>query len=460
MNLAPEGSYWAGSSLLWGSEAGEGLEYASLSPLGGVSQTVRLLNGPEVEKLFRAAPLLPPVDLSAPAERLRQSLNQNRAALEVGLRNTTGFTLADCREILDGCDSYLERFELLAAADPADFSHDGRAIGIRRVPWGTIAVILPQNAYITTALICLMSALATGNRIILRVPSGSARMGAILGRLLMEAGFPGDRFSMVLCDAGEFVNAWQTSRSPSLLHYMGSSDRAADMLASAFRAGKPCLVDGEGNSWLYIDRDQDPDVAAELVWQGAVRYNGQTCTSVNGVVVHPDVDVAVRNRLRDLVAQTTFGTSDGAQVGPVFSEGQANHADQLIRESQGRIGRAALVAGNLLPPTLIEDPAEDSDLVTEGLFGPAMWIRTGDYEEFVRLWPANRYPLCGALLSHQIEEGQALRDLAGASRVVINGDPSLEDPMEPWGAYPACGSNPVTHWGEKYLRSVQIDRAV
>ena len=42
------------------------------------------------------------------------------------------------------------------------------------------------------------------------------------------------------------------------------------------------------------------------------------------------------------------------------------------------------------------------------------------------------------------------------ARLVVNGDPCVEYIYEPWGGYPATGTNTVSHWHRKYLRSVQV----
>lgn len=450
------GAYWDRSSLVWGKLAGSGEVAQNISPFGTDLQSIRLLDANELLSVFEetASDVVSP-----PVDNLSRLMRERRDELIRELRLSMGFSLVDTEEVFDGCISFLDRFDHDQSFDYREFSHGGRRIGLRRVPWGTIAAILPQNAAFYMGLIVLVNGLAAGNRVILRAPSGSYRLMAILGQLLIEAGFDPYTFCVVACDAGGFNDAWRKARHPVLMHFLGSSQRAADLLSQSFVAGKPCLIDGEGNGWIYVDQDQDPITAAWLVWHGAIRYNGQTCTSINGAVVHPAIDREFRLAVRELVAKTTFGIADSDQVGPLFNQRQVEAIEVLVQESGGRIGRVGQSKGNVCSPLLVEDPVVESDIVSRGVFGPVMWLRTGTWEDFRGLWRFNRYPLSTAILSFGEAIQEEAMQLPGASRVVLNGDPSFEDPLEPWGAYPSCGSNPVSNWIDKYYRVVQVDRA-
>lgn len=450
------GAYWDRSSLVWGEPSGSGEIAQNVSPFDVELQSIRLLSENEIQNVF--ADFAPKAALS-PLDDLSRLIRVHRSELIREIRLSMAFNLADCEEIIDGCLSFLDRFEPTHIFDSAEYNQGGRRIGLRRVPWGTIAAILPQNASFYMGLIVLVNGLSTGNRVILRAPSGSYRLMAILGELLLEAGFDASSYSVVACDAGAFMEAWKNASHPILMHFMGSSQRASSLLSQSFEARKPCLIDGEGNGWIYVDKDQEPVEAAKLVWHGAIRYNGQTCTSINGVVVHPAIDSDFRQSIRELVARTTFGTADSDQVGPLFSTAQVEAIEKGASESGGRIGKAGQSSGKVFSPMLIEDPNTESDLVGMGFFGPALWVKTGTWGEFQEAWKLNRYPLSAAILTFDESVREQALNLSGASRIVLNGDPSLEDPLEPWGAYPSCGSNPVSSWIDKYYRVVQLDWA-
>jgi len=453
----PIGSFWDKPSLVWGREAGEGEVADAVSPLGPTIQQFRLLSDAELDDLFAARPAVPPIDLTGPCQRLAEILEERRDAVLTTMRLANGFSSKDCQEMLEGALQLIREFNPATSPLTEPIPFGKRQIELARVPFGTIAVVLPQNAFLLLCLTCLLSALSTGNRIILRAPTVAGRSAGALARALVEAGFDPRSFSIVVCDARRFIGKLLTSPQKPLLHFMGGSRRGAALLSQTFDAGCPCIVDGDGNGWVYIDEDYDPVLAASEMWQGAIRYSGQTCTSVNGVFVHPAIDAPFRAALRDLVAGTPSGKND-EPIGPLFSADQSAYFEEAIQASGGRIGRNGHVVDSVMPGTLIEDPFWESSIVSEGLFAPALWVRTGEYSDLVDRWPLNRYPMTAGVLSYSIEQQRVATDLTGAARIVMNGDPSIEHVLEPWGGYPSSGLNPVGPWVDKYTRVVQIDR--
>jgi acyl-CoA reductase-like NAD-dependent aldehyde dehydrogenase len=219
------------------------------------------------------------------------------------------------------------------------------------------------------------------------------------------------------------------------------------------------LIDGEGNAWIWVDEDTPLDYACDILTSGALRYNGQTCTSINGAVVHPRIYDQLQERLVDRWKGIKFGSpvEAGIQVGPLMSEAQTEQCLARIESSGATVLVGGHRHGSLMAPTLAAEPSEASELVSHGFFAPALWIAPGDAERFAALWPRNRYPLCAGVLTRSDDVKQHLDRMPNLARLTVNGDPSLEYLYEPWGAYPASGTNTVSHWHRKYLRTVQVD---
>jgi acyl-CoA reductase-like NAD-dependent aldehyde dehydrogenase len=474
MNSAPIpalGGAWPQASLLWGQRTGSGDGHALRSPVGGsLIQQTQFLDARELGLLLEPQPALRPIardELALYAARLHAALAQLREPLREAMRLETAFVWDDCDELLDGSLEFVHGFPAALAdcerALPAALHYaipgQTRRLRLERCAWGTVVVILPQNAFLLVAVTALLNGLAAGNRVILRAPQQSARSAALLGTVLEMAPPPQNAASVVLARAKEFVEAVYQSSAPCLLHYMGSSDHAPAIVEAAFRHGKAAIADGAGNVWVYVDADADPDLAAAWLTSGATRYNGQTCTSVNGALIHPALYDAVRSRLVEKWNRLHAGDPATAPIGPLFDAKQAAWCQSQLETS----GATLLCGGgreeNLLQPALVENPAPDSALVAEGLFGPALWMAPGDAAVFTALWPRNRYPLCAGVISPTADPTAWLAQLPNLARLVVNGDPSVEHIYEPWGGYPASGANPVGVWLEKYQRVVSVDEA-
>jgi acyl-CoA reductase-like NAD-dependent aldehyde dehydrogenase len=466
------GAAWTNGNLVWGAWAGRGESIAQTSPCdGSLIQNATLLSGEELSQLFQPqAPLeISFNDIGNFALRLHSALEELRNELFKAVQRETGFIQRDCEELIEGSLAFNEQFIAefgrvkSAPGAPIIYEANGqkRSINLIRVPWGTVAIILPQNAFLLVGLTAILNGLITGNRVILRAPLQSARSALLLAHALKNAGVPHDAVSVVLCKSKEFVTALCESSGPILLHYMGSSAHAPGILQQTFEAGKGAIADGAGNVWVFIDENQNPEQAAQILAEGATRYNGQTCTSINGAIIHPAIYESVRDLLceRLRVLQTGNPLQNDVHIGALFDARQAAWCASQMQESGGAMLVGGASDGNYLPASLVEKPNPESSLVREGLFGPALWIALGTRDDFIQLWPQNKYPLCAGVLSHS-DKSWWLRYLPNAARIVFNGDTSIEHIFEPWGAYPGSGANAVSLWHEKYTRIVSVDEAI
>lgn len=462
------GTEWVRSSLVWGRFTGTGTVTTQTSPVGNrVIQRFSLLSEEELETLVGVPTVQEPLsseELRALCARLHTALEALREPLLEAMRWETGFILRDCEEMLEGSLEYVRDFP--HQADPPStpglkYAMNGQFRQIRLVsrPWGTILVILPQNAFLILALTCLLNALAMGNRVIVRAPVGSARSAGLLAQALERVLSGRTDVSVVLTRAQDMIKAVCESPQPALVHYLGSTRHVASILSEAFRNSKSALIDGEGNGWVWVDADVRLEEAADLLVAGAIRYNGQTCTSINGALIHPANYEAIRacliERWRTLRAGNPM--EEDVDVGPLFDKKQAEWCEERIRKSEVTILSGGRREENLLTPTLIERPLPNIALVTEGLFAPTLWIAPATRQGAALWWQSNQYPLCMGVLSENPEPDWWLDHLPDLARLVVNGDPSLEYIFEPWGGYPASGNNPVSRWHEKYRRIVQLD---
>ncbi len=442
----------------------------AISPLNGqLLQKTRVLSPQDLAALFQPAALLPTAtdaDIYAFATRFRAELQIMAHSLKEAMQWETAFSSADCDEMVEGTLQYLEGFAdyylEVKAPTPARLSYPShgtcRKIALKTCPWGTIAVMLPQNALLLISVVCILNAFITGNRVALRSPPQSARTAALLGRAVWLADPPQGQVSIVLAKGREFLEAAYACETPTLVHYLGASQFGGDILKNAFENKKTALIDGSGNTWVWVGELSDPAQVAATLTAGATRYNGQTCTSINGAVIHPSLYDEVCAQLQEKWSEMHAGdTLLGAPIGGLFDEKQAQFCCDLIATSGGKVLCGGHRAGNLLAPTLIQNPSPQSDLVKEGIFGPVLWLRAGTEEDFVAQWPTNSYPLCAGVFDAPGKEEWWLARLPNIARLVFNGDPSIEHIYEPWGGYPGSGANSVSYWHQKYQRTVSLD---
>ncbi len=211
---------------------------------------------------------------------------------------------------------------------------------------------------------------------------------------------------------------------------------------------------------LYVDDSFPREEAVRLITSGATRFNGETCTSVNGVLIQDTVYESVKEALVEAFKNLRVGhpLDRGIEIGPLFSGKQAFDLRRILRETPGgRILCGADVQGAYFTPAILEGVQLQDPAVQQGFFGPALWIRS-IREDDLRDWlRANQFPLSDTVLSTRKDLIQTVARNSRAARICVNEDPSVESMFEPWGGYPPSGFNPVSVWTEKYVQTFQLD---
>ncbi len=404
--------------------------------------------------------------------RLADQINLQKQLFFEATYLETGFIASDSMEIIDGAIEFLADFESYAkelskenkTASLIPHSYSGtsqRTMRILQQPARCVAAILPQNAALSLGVIIIASALYGGSRVVLRPPLQSTSTSVLLADAIARSEPPISRIAFVHSLAEDFLEACYLSDEVDLIHYIGSSQYAPAILARAFAAGKKCLIDGQGNGMLYVDDTFPIDEAIRIITTAGTRFNGETCTSINGILVKDSIYNNIREGLVDSFQRLRVGEplEPEVQVGPLFSGQQATQLAKTIRETaSAQVLCGNQVAGAYFTPAVVEGVNLYDTIVRDGLFGPAIWIAPVAAEHHVWNWlRSNRFPLSDSLLSTDEALIQAFIQNSRAPRICINVDQAIESMFEPWGDYPPGGLNDVSIWIEKYRRAFIVD---
>ncbi len=449
--------------------------YEAVSPVSGeILDCVRLWSAHEIGALVEGsnADLLDASaeDVFAFLARFREAISSSREELFQKTLLETGFVAADCREMVDGAIEYLRDFETHVRGDhradravPHSYAaRGGREMRIAQRPYHTVAALVPQNAALPLTITIIASALYAGSRLVLRPSLQCAATGSLLADLAARSEPPEGSIHILNSLAGEFVHAICDAAPIEMIHYIGSNRYALDVFNQAFAARKICLLDGQGNGMLYVDEGYPLDHAVQVITGGATRYNGETCTSVNGVLVHPRWFEEVREGVVAAFRSLRVGHpgAHGTRVGPLLSRRQAEELAALVSSGDNRrVLCGGGTDGAYFTPAVVEGVVEQEAIVCEGFFGPAIWIHPVEEAALLPWLQANRFPLSDTVLSHRVELIRGVASRSRAARICVNQDPSIESMFEPWGGYPASGLNIVSDWVDKYRQPYQLDGA-
>jgi coniferyl-aldehyde dehydrogenase len=255
---------------------------------------------------------------------------------------------------------------------------------VRALPVGVVGIIAPWNYPVNLALVPLVSAIAAGNHVYLKPSEHTPRTSAWLRELLADV-FPSDRVAVALGGPG-IGAAFSALRFDHLL-FTGSTAIGRKVLAAAASNLTPVTLELGGKAPALVAPDFPVALAAARIASGKWFNAGQTCIGVDYALVdrtrRDDLAAALGAQLRE-----RFG--DLAQADDytrILNDAEYARLEAYIEEArrQGAIVLQPIAVDverarreRLFPPTLVLDPADDSGLLREEIFGPILPIRSYD----------------------------------------------------------------------------------
>jgi len=285
-------------------------------------------------------------------------------------------------------------------------------IELRYRPLGVVGIITPWNAPISLALGPLVSALYTGNTVVLK-PSPYTPLTTLKVAELLKDVFPPGVVN-VLAGSDE-LGAWMTEHADiDKISFTGSVATGKKVLASAAATMKRVTLELGGNDPAIILDDVDPKAIAKKVFFASFVNSGQVCMAIKRIYAHESIYDELCTALVAEAKKTKIGNGldPGTDLGPLQNKMQYDKVVNLINETK-KTGARFLTGGEIpqgpgyfLPPTLVTDIDESSRLVQEEQFGPIVPImKFSNVEDALRRANDTRYGLSGSVWAKDTKRG-------------------------------------------------------
>ena len=313
----------------------------------------------------------------------------------------------------------------------------------KRVPIGACSFITPFNFPLNLVAHKVAPAIAAGCPFVLK-PAAKTPLGAlIIGEVLAETDLPIGAFSIMPC-SNEDAAALTTDDRIALLSFTGGLV-GWDLKARAGR--KKVTLELGGNAACIVDADPGrllEDVVERLVF-GAYYQSGQSCISVQRILVHRDLHDALAQKLVAAVKTIKAGDprDEKTFIGPVIDEDAAKRIDGWI-DAAIKGGGKALVrgkrAGNMLPAALLRDVPRDADLFRKEAFGPVACIEAFDeFDQALARVNDSDFGLQAGVFTGRIDHAMRAWDRIEAGGIVIGDVPSFRVDNMPYGGIKHSG---------------------
>lgn len=312
----------------------------------------------------------------------------------------------------------------------------------KRVPVGPCSFISPFNFPLNLAAHKIAPAIAVGCPFVLK-PASKTPLGAlIIGEVLAETDLPEGAFS-ILPASRDGADLFTTDERLKLLSFTGSGEVGWALKA---RAGKKKVVlELGGNAAVVIDEDADLEDAIDRVITGAFYQSGQSCISVQRILIH----AAVYDRFRDMLVEGAKSLVAGDPkdrdtfIGPMIDDGEAERLKGWIDEAVDH-GATLLCGGvrdgRMLEATLLENVDPKARVVNEEAFGPvAVLMKFDSFDAALEEVNRSEFGLQAGIFTRDLFKVLDAWDRVECGGICINEVPSFRVDSMPYGGVKNSG---------------------
>jgi aldehyde dehydrogenase (NAD+) len=335
---------------------------------------------------------------------------------------------------------------------------------------GVVGAITPWNVPLYISVGKIVPALLAGCAVILKPAPETPLMGAILGELAHEVGFPPGVFNVVTSkEAATLGEMLVTDKRVDLISFTGSTAVGKRIMEKGAPTLKRLFLELGGKS-ASIVLDDVPNFAAAVAQNIVCFHAGQGCAITTRLLVprkRYEEAVAVLQQAYGAYA-AMWGDAEAPMnvMGPVISARQRDRVMSYVEAGKAE-GARLLAGGNVvnnkgggffIEPTCFVDATNDMKIAREEIFGPVLVVISfEDDDDAVRIANDSDYGLSGAVRSGNLERALKVAKRIRTGTVGVNGGMWLAADV-PFGGYKQSGVG--REWGlqgfDEYLETKSL----
>jgi len=340
-------------------------------------------------------------------------------------------------------------------------SSGGRTGYVRRFPVGIVLAITPFNFPLNLVCHKLAPAVAAGNAIIVKPSSRTPLSALMLGKLLLEAGFPGEALSVIPCLV-QHAEALARDRRIRFLSFTGSAEVGWRLKGISGR--KKVGLELGGNAAVILHSDADIGYAVKRIVAGGFGNAGQVCISVQRVYIHEPVYEETEGRICELAAALVTGdpANTDTDVGPMISRDAALAAyakvEDAVQKGAVAIAGGQAPEGTMMKPTILTRTTQDMEVNSTEIFAPVITITPyNDFDEAIRMANHSRYGLAAGVFTRDITRIMKAFEEIEAGSIQINDIPGFRADHMPYGGMKMSGTG---REGPRYAIEEMTERKI
>jgi acyl-CoA reductase-like NAD-dependent aldehyde dehydrogenase len=312
-----------------------------------------------------------------------------------------------------------------------------------RQPLGVVAAITPFNFPLNLSLHKVGPALAAGNAVVQKPASATPLSALHAAALLVECGLPAEALQVVVGPGGELGAALVAAPQVRMVSFTGSLAVGEQLQAAA--GMKRVTLELGNNSAVVVCADADLEAAVAACVAGGYANSGQTCISVQRVLVERPVFEAFLERFAQQAGALRLAhpLEDACDISCLINQQEAQRVQAWVGEAV-REGAVLRQGGGrnqaILQPTVLAQAPLTSRVMREEVFGPVVCVNAfDDLSEAIGIVNDSRYGLQTGVFTQSVRRAwRCAREIESGS-VLINDSSSFRVDLMPYGGWKQSG---------------------
>ncbi|HLH09226.1 MAG TPA: aldehyde dehydrogenase family protein [Terriglobales bacterium] len=273
----------------------------------------------------------------------------------------------------------------------------------KRFPLGPVAAITPFNFPVNLVAHKIAPAIAAGCTMVLKPAPQTPLTALMLAEAVHEAGWPAGALN-VLPMSNEEASLIVSDDRLKMLSFTGSATVGWQLNAKSGK--KRVVLELGGNAGVLIHSDANVDYAVERCVTAGFSYSGQSCISVQRILVHRPVYERFLENFVAHVQKLKSGDplDESTDVGPLIREQDAIRAVDWVEralQAGAKLLTGGSRKGSVVEPTVLTKTTPTMAVNCEEVFAPVKTVEPyDDFDDAIAQINDSRYGLQAGIFTN------------------------------------------------------------
>lgn len=325
-----------------------------------------------------------------------------------------GFVLIELKKAINNIDKWTK-----ARSVPTPLFHFNGNSYVQPEPYGLTLIISPWNYPFQLLFAPLVGAIAAGNTAIVKPSEFAPATSALISSVLNE-NFDSE---FIACVEGGIPESQALLEEKfDYIFFTGGTNVGRIVYQAAAKHLTPVTLELGGKSPCIVDRDTNIALSAKRIVWGKFVNAGQTCIAPDYILVDKTVKDQLVAKIIEYIKKSYGDDIQRSEHYPrIINQSHLHRLSSYLEEGNILFGGKTDATDNFIEPTLLENVAEDSKVMTDEIFGPILPIIEYDnLNEAIKFINNRPKPLALYMFSKNDKKVQRVLDETSAGGVTIN----------------------------------------